>query len=115
MPPPLPRAAAQESLEPHIKHCEILCIVVASIFVIGLFGFTWQYFEEGHANWHPFGFAVAYFLLSCTAAVLLHLRRPAAYFAALPCFLVMLLIIPIGTVGGIFGIIWLNKGRPALK
>jgi hypothetical protein len=115
VPPPFPAAATEQSLQKYITRCKVLCIVAASLFLVGVIGFAFQYAEEGKVNWGAFGFGVWYVLMAYGTALLLHRRRSEAYLAAIPCLLVMLLLIPVGTVLGIFGFTWLNKGRPLLK
>ena len=66
-------------------------------------------------NWGAFGFGAWYVVMGYAAALLLHRRKSEAYLAAFPCLLIMLLLIPVGTVLGILGIRWLDKGRPLLK
>ena len=93
----------------------MLCIFVASLFLVGLGGFAVQYAGGGKANWGAFGFGVWYVVMGYAAAFLLHRRKAEGYLAAFTCLIVMLLLIPVGTVLGILGIGWLNKGRPLLK
>ena len=109
-PPPIP----PHGLQKYINRCKVLCIVAASLFLVGLAGFVLLYVETGKANWGAFGFGVWYVVMGYAAAVLLHRRKTEAYLAALACLVVMLLLIPVGTVLGILGIGWLNKGRPLL-
>jgi hypothetical protein len=115
MPPPLPAAVPQQSLQKYITRCKVLCIVTATLFLAGVAGGIIHYVEQGSLNFGALGFGIWYVLMAYGAAFLLHRRRPEAYLAAFPCMLIMLLLIPIGTVFGILGLIWLNKGQPFLK
>jgi hypothetical protein len=113
-PPPPPVIASEQGLQTYLTRCEVLCIVAASLFLIGVAGFILRYVEEGKANWGALGFGIWYALMGYGAAWLLHRRRSEAYLATVPCLLIMLLVIPVGTVFGIFGWIWLNKGKALL-
>ena len=102
-------------LQKYVTRCKVLCIVEASLFLVGVVGGVVHHFEVGKVNFGALGFGVWCVLMGYGAAVLLHRRKSEAYLAAFACMLVMLLLIPIGTVFGILGLIWLNKGRPLLK
>ena len=115
MPPPLPATVTEQSLQKYITRCKVLCIVLASLFLVGVVGGIVYYAEEGTGNLGALGFGVWCVVMGYGSALLLHRRRSEAYLAAFPCMLVMLLLIPVGTVFGIFGLTWLNKGRPLLK
>jgi hypothetical protein len=115
MPPPLPVAVAEQSLQKYITRCKVLCIVAASLFLVGVGGFIVQYLEEGSVNFGALGFGIWYVLMGYGAALLLHRRRSEAYLAAMPCLIIMLLLFPVGTVFGVLGLSWLNKGRPLLR
>jgi hypothetical protein len=115
MPPPLPAAVTGESLEKYISRCEVICLVAATLFLAGVIGFWIQYAEGGAANWGAFGFAVWYVLMGYGAAALLHRRRREAYLATVPCLIILLVVIPVGTVFGILGLNWLNKGQSLLR
>jgi hypothetical protein len=115
-PPPLPPTALSDTeLQRCISRCKVICIVWGSVFVVGVCGFIVQYIEEGTANWGAFAFGVCYVVAAYTAAWLLHRRHPAGHTLAFLCMLVILLAIPAGTICGILGFIWLNKGRVILK
>jgi hypothetical protein len=105
----------EQSLQKYITRCKVLCIVAASLFLVGVIGGIIQYVEKGSVNFGALGFGVWCVLMSYGAALLLHHRKSEAYLAAFPCMLVILLLIPVGTVFGVLGLIWLNKGRPLLK
>jgi len=115
IPPPLPPLANEQSLQKFVVRCKVICIVAASLFLIGVGGGIVHYLEQGSLNWGAFGFGVWCVLMGYLAAWLLHRRRSEAYLAAFPCMLVLLLLIPIGTVFGILGLMWLNKARPLLR
>jgi hypothetical protein len=114
-PPPLTAAIAEQSLQKYITRCKVLCIIAASLFLVGVGGGIMHYVEKGTVNFGALGFAVWYVVMGYGAAILLHRRRPEAYLAAFPCFVIMLLLVPLGTVFAIFGFIWLNKGGPSLR
>jgi len=113
---PQPLAAvAEQTLQKYLTRCKVLCIVAASLFLVGVVGGIIQYVEKGSVNFGALFFGVWYVLMGYGAAILLHRRRSEGYLAAFPCLLIMLLLIPVGTVFGILGLIWLNKARPLLK
>ncbi|MCB1237941.1 MAG: hypothetical protein KDM91_22940 [Verrucomicrobiae bacterium] len=93
----------------------MLNLVMGSLFLLAVFGS----FAERHMHGEPprWDFVIASVLgafWGFTAAYLLHRRRPSGYLASFPCLLFMLAAIPLGTVFGILGLTWLNKGRSAL-
>jgi hypothetical protein len=114
IPPRLP-AAAEQSLQKYLTRCKVLCTVAASLFLVGVVGGIIHYVEKGSVNLGALGFGVWYVLMAYGAALLLHRRKSEGYLAAFPCMLIMLLLIPAGTVFGILGLMWLNKARPLLK
>jgi hypothetical protein len=114
-PPPLPPSAVDQSLQKFVNRCKVLCIVAASLFLVGVGGGIVHYLEQGSVNLGAMGFGVWYVFMGYLAAWLLHRRKPEAYLATFPCLLIMLLVIPVGTVFGILGLTWLNKARPLLK
>jgi ABC-type molybdate transport system permease subunit len=85
------------------------------LFLVGVTGGIIYYLEEGSVNFGALGFGVWCVLMGYGAAWLLHRRKSEGHLAAFPCMLIILLIIPVGTVFGVLGLIWLNKGRPLLK
>ncbi len=115
MPPPLPAAVSEQSLQKYITRCKVVCIVAASLFLVGVVGGIIHYTEVGTLNYGALGFGVWYVLMAYGAAFLLHRRKAEGYLAAFPCLLIMMLLIPVGTVFGILGLSWLNKGRPLLR
>ena len=115
IPPPLPRLLNEQPLQKYVTRCKVLCIVAASLFLVGVCGGAIQYLEKGSVNLGAMGFGVWYVLMGYLAAWLLHRRKSEAYLATVPCLLIMLLVIPVGTVFGILGLIWLNKAHPLLK
>jgi hypothetical protein len=114
MPPPLPAAVPEQQLYNYLVRCKMLCLIAASLFLVGVGGGIVHYLEEGSVNFGALGFGIWYVLMAYGAAWLLHRRRSEGYLAAVPCLLIMLLIIPVGTVFGILGFGWLNKARPLL-
>jgi hypothetical protein len=115
LPPPLPAAVVELSLEKLITRCKVICIVEASLFLVGVVGGIIHYFTEGPVNLGAFGLGVWVVLMGYGAAWLLHRRKSEGYLAAIPCFLILLLLIPVGTVFGVLGLMWLNEGRVCLK
>ena len=115
IPPPLPALANEQSLQRYVTRCKVLCIVASSLFLVGVCGGVVRYVETGSVNWGAMGFGVWYVLMGYLAAWLLHRRKSEAYLATFPCLLIMLLVIPVGTVLGILGLTWLNKARPSLN
>lgn len=115
MPSPFPTALAEQPLQNYIGRCKVLCFVAASLFLVGVAGGIIHYIEEGSVNFGALGFGGWYVLMAYGAALLLHRRRSEGYLAAFPCMLIMLLLIPVGTVFWILGLSWLKKGRPLLK
>jgi hypothetical protein len=113
--PPQVAAVAEQSLQKYLARCMVLCIVAASLFLIGVIGGVIHYVEQGSIDFGGLFFAAWFVLMSYGAAILLHLRKSEGYLAAFPCMLIMLLLIPVGTIFGILGIMWLNKARPLLK
>jgi len=111
----LPSAVTEQSLQKYLNRCKVLCVVAASFFLVGLGGFIVQYAQEARVNWGALGFGVWYVFMGYAAACMLDRRRSEGYLAAIPCLLIMLLLIPVGTVFGILGLTWLSKGRPLLK
>ena len=60
-------------------------------------------------------FFVGFVLWIFCGGVLLRQRKKSGRVLAMICFIVLLAGFPVGTVFGILGIIWLNKGRHLLQ
>lgn len=114
LPPSLPAEDPSEKLGRYVYRCKVLCIVEGSVFLVGVIGFIDQIITEHTANFSAFGFGVFYVLMAYGGAWLLHHRRTEGYLVAFLSFLILLILIPVGTVFGILGLIWLNKGRVLL-
>ena len=91
--------------------CKVLCIVAGCLALTaavgGCYGMAIGENIDRTVIFACGGYAVACF----TAAFLLHRRVRSAYFVALPCVAILLPVIPIGTVFGVLGLVWLQRAH----
>ncbi len=111
-PPPLPAAARQPQPAVYARRCKVLCIVAGSLALAAVAAGGYGMAIGEKIDSHVLLFCGCYALLCYGAALLLHRRGgTAAYFTALPCLVILLPVIPFGTVFGILGLIWLHKAE----
>ena len=82
VPPLVPPLVDEQSLQKYVVRCKVICIVAASLFLIGISGALVHYLEHDSLNWSAFGFGVWCVVMGYLAAWLLHRRRSEAYLAA---------------------------------
>jgi len=115
-PQPPPLKASGLAPQVYIRRCKVMCIVLGGISVAGLAGGVFAVLNHLEPTLDPRLIIGGCYGVACfLAALLLHYRRREGYFVAVVVIFFILFLIPVGTVFGVLGLIWLNKGRSDLR
>jgi len=113
LPPILPPALPDCGI--YLNYCANICFAVAGLLCLGCIGVGIERAQQGGEGLAQLIFVAGVMVFAAASGVLLHQRRKLGHPLAMILFAMMMLGIPLGTVFGILGIKWLNKGQHLLR